>query len=70
MEVPEGAGAFSVAGVPVVLRPARELRAVLTLAEGAQEEVPDAVLTVERTAALFERRGEARRIDVFAPFPK
>jgi hypothetical protein len=68
MEVPAGAVAFSVCGVPVVMRRGASARIVLKMADGTSEMVAARSLSQEASRKLFDRSGAIERIEVESPF--
>ena len=68
IEVPAGAVAFSVCGVPVVMRTGASARIVLKMADGSSEMVAARSLSQDASRKLFDRSGAIERIEVEGPF--
>jgi hypothetical protein len=68
MEVPAGAVAFSVCGVPVVVQRGSSDRVVVTMVDGSVETAASRSLSKSASRSLFERSGSIQRIDVETSF--
>jgi hypothetical protein len=65
LDLPQGSLAFTICQVPVVVHGKGPARVTLLLADGSSREVPGLELEIETSAAIFERTGRIRRLDVF-----
>ncbi len=65
IELPKGSLAFTTCQVPVVIHGAGPARVELTLSDGSSQKIGGLALDAETSAAIFERTGRIRRVDVF-----
>jgi hypothetical protein len=65
LELPEGSLAFTTCQVPVVVHRAGPAHVELALSDGSTRSVGGLELDAETSAAIFERTGRIRRVDVF-----
>jgi hypothetical protein len=65
LDLPKGSLAFTTCQVPVVVHRTGPAHVELTLSDGSGRKVAGLELDPETSAALFERTGRIRRVDVF-----
>ena len=65
LDLEKGSLAFTICQVPVVVHGSGPARLELTLADGSSRKLTGLALDSELSAAVFERTGRIRRLDVF-----